>query len=37
MGGQDGASKSLDFNESTFLTIKKIDHREGTSHATSIW
>lgn len=28
MGGQDGASKSLDFNESTFLAIKKTDQRE---------
>lgn len=29
MGGQDGASRSLDFNESTVLVIKKIDQREG--------
>lgn len=29
MGGPDGASKSLDFNESTFLAIKKIEWREG--------
>lgn len=29
MGGQDGASKSLDFNESTFLVIEKIEQREG--------
>lgn len=29
MGGPDGASKSLDFNESTFLAIEKIEWREG--------
>lgn len=28
MGGQDGASQSLDLNEPTFLVIKKIDRRE---------
>jgi hypothetical protein len=34
MQGQDGARESLDFNESTFLVIEKIELRAGPLSTT---